>query len=232
MIFEGDKCSSLGGVKITPTSDSWNKYRSSHDAIDHRERRRQVSTVTLRLACQQLGHRASLNNSTRPFHSLVLWRWPSRHALADPVLYTAGSRLSNLLRRSQENLWMMTELAKILGKSYDDAHYQNFLRKSYRKILGILKLWTYDKVTTNLENIQEDLNRNTVRSVIIWAQFTEISYDNLHFTSLRYPSSSKYKRMCKYNVTYNSLKGCSKARSPLTTASSNERERKKNYKIM
>jgi len=34
----------------------------------------------------------------------------------------------------------MTELAKILGKSYDDAHYQNFLRKSYRKILGILKL--------------------------------------------------------------------------------------------
>jgi len=37
----------------------------------------------------------------------------------------------------------MTELMKILGKSYDNADFQNFLRKSYEKLKKILRK-TYD----------------------------------------------------------------------------------------
>jgi len=41
-----------------------------------------------------------------------------------------GPDFQNFLRRSEEDLRKMTELTKILGKSYDNADFQNFLRKS------------------------------------------------------------------------------------------------------
>jgi len=75
----------------------------------------------------------------------------------------------------------MTEPTKILGKSYDNAESRNFLRKSHenltkklriayrkvskltyenlRKILGILKLCTCDKVTTDLGKLRKFLGR-------------------------------------------------------------------------
>jgi len=47
-----------------------------------------------------------------------------------PVLLLQGFRFSKLLKKSQENLRKMTELTKIVGKSYDNAGFQNFLRTS------------------------------------------------------------------------------------------------------
>jgi len=46
----------------------------------------------------------------------------------------------------------MTELTNILGKSYDNTDFQNFLRK------------TYDEVTTNLGKTKEDLRKNLGKS--------------------------------------------------------------------
>ena len=41
-----------------------------------------------------------------------------------------GPDFQNFLRRFSEDLRKMTELTEILGKSYDNADFQNFLRKS------------------------------------------------------------------------------------------------------
>ena len=44
----------------------------------------------------------------------------------------------------------MTELTKILGKSYDDADFQNFLRKSLKKTYDHnLAIWSWPFRSTN-----------------------------------------------------------------------------------
>jgi len=52
------------------------------------------------------------------------------------TVYAVGRELEfrrmsfKLSRRSKENLRKTTELEKIVGKSYDDADFRDFLRKS------------------------------------------------------------------------------------------------------
>ena len=53
-----------------------------------------------------------------------------RIIISQPVTAAQGLDFQNSLRRSRENSRKMTELTKILGKRYDNADFQNFLRKS------------------------------------------------------------------------------------------------------
>jgi len=53
----------------------------------------------------------------------------------------------------------MKELTKILGKSYDNADFQNFLRKSQEKVTKLSLEKTYDELTIKLEKSYETLRK-------------------------------------------------------------------------
>ena len=65
----------------------------------------------------------------------------------------------------QRNALLLSSYDKLTKKLWNAKKGWKLTYKNLRKILGILKLWTYDKVTTNLGKTYEDLRKNLGKSI-------------------------------------------------------------------